>query len=414
MTSIFRSIVHSSFRRSIQIGSFVQQTLNNIWVFLTSVADFTFTRAGDQFGINSSGVLVKSTANVAAFIDGEGVLLEGARTNLLLRSEELDNAAWSEVNGAIVTPNAETAPDGTMTADTIDNTAATNAIVRQSINKADTGEVITKVVFVKKGSSNVYRLRWVSATGGTAQDIQALFDFTTKAFTANAHESATIKELGNGWFKLSCTNTRNNTGNTQLRFDVAPHSANQGTVHAWGLGIAAASFPSSYTPTTSAADTRSATSMTRDWPFPANGITAQIKPTVNFDEADDKGSDVILLEFSDGTADNYLRVTFDQTNDQIHLTKKVSGGAEVVASTIATNLNYTDGDQLNIRFRANDTDGISLEVDGETRVDVATGDAKTDWSTLMDQIELHPAFVAVESHLVWNESKSNSFINALT
>jgi hypothetical protein len=201
---------------------------------------------------------------------------------------------------------------------------------------------------------------------------------------------------------------------TQIIAILAPSDDSSLDIEVWGGQLEDSSFATSYSKTEGSTATRSATSQTRAWPFPSNGISGQIKPTVQFDEADDKGSDVLLFEASDGTADNYLRITFDQTNDQIHLTKKVSGGTEVVASTIATNLNYTDGDQLNIRFRANDSDGISLEVNSETRVDVGTGDAKTEWSTLMDKIELHPAFVAVESLNIWNEAKSDEFLTALT
>jgi hypothetical protein len=42
-----------------------------------------------------------------------------ARYNLLTKSEQFDNAAWSVVLGAAVTPDTVLAPDGTLTADTI-------------------------------------------------------------------------------------------------------------------------------------------------------------------------------------------------------------------------------------------------------------------------------------------------------
>jgi hypothetical protein len=70
-------------RKSIQLGSAVQQVLSNTWVFLTSTADFTFSRASDQYGIDSGGNLVKSTTDVSAHIFGEGILLEAAATNLV-------------------------------------------------------------------------------------------------------------------------------------------------------------------------------------------------------------------------------------------------------------------------------------------------------------------------------------------
>jgi hypothetical protein len=39
--------------------------------------------------------------------------------NLILRSEEFDNAAWSKVAGASVSANATAAPDGSLTADRV-------------------------------------------------------------------------------------------------------------------------------------------------------------------------------------------------------------------------------------------------------------------------------------------------------
>lgn len=81
--SAFRSAINlSAFGDSI-IGSAINNQLSKEWSFLTNVGDFTFTRAGDQFGIDSGGNLVKSTTDNAAFIFDEGILLEGARTNIV-------------------------------------------------------------------------------------------------------------------------------------------------------------------------------------------------------------------------------------------------------------------------------------------------------------------------------------------
>lgn len=403
MTSIFRSIVHSSFRRSIQIGSFVQQVLSNTWVFRTTTADFTFTRAGDQYGIDSSGDLVLSTTDVSAHVFGEGILLEAARTNLLERSEDLNDAVWTKRGTLVVTTNDATAPDGTVTADKIEglNTGTNDIFQLMSTFSSDVSYAPS--IYVKR----------ISTTGE--------FNFQNPADNLKGRWLVDMSLLPDAWVRLDPSlaavteATSFSSAGTSGGVHIQGAAGGSLSMHVWSAQAENnVTFPSSRIKTLGATATRSATSMTRAWDFPANGITGQIKPTVNFDEADDKGSDVLLFEASDGTADNYLRITFDQTNDQIHLTKKVSGGAEVVASTIATNLNYTDGDQLNIRFRANDSDGISLEVEGETRVDVGTGDGATDWATLMDQIELHPAFVAVESLHIWNESKSDAFLEALT
>lgn len=48
---------------------------------------------------------------------GLGLLLEGSRTNLLLRSRDFANAAWTAGTGGVVTADAAASPDGTTSAD---------------------------------------------------------------------------------------------------------------------------------------------------------------------------------------------------------------------------------------------------------------------------------------------------------
>ena len=84
----------------------------------------TFTRSTTGTFVDKDDGLVKTAAIDAARFEQNGVLIEGASTNLLLRSEEFDNAAWSK-NDTSVSANATTAPDGTNTADKIIESATT-------------------------------------------------------------------------------------------------------------------------------------------------------------------------------------------------------------------------------------------------------------------------------------------------
>jgi hypothetical protein len=58
-----------------------------------------------------------------------GILMESGRTNRCLRSEEFDNAAWVKTN-MTVTPNLIPAPDGTITADVLQSTAANGTCIQ--------------------------------------------------------------------------------------------------------------------------------------------------------------------------------------------------------------------------------------------------------------------------------------------
>jgi hypothetical protein len=173
------------------------------------------------------------------------------------------------------------------------------------------------------------------------------------------------------------------------------------------------SFPTSVIETLGSTGDRTETDMTRAWPFPANGISLQSKPRMQFDATDGKGADLIIINLSDGTEDNYLRVTYDQTNDQVHCKKRVSAGTEVVVSTAASALNYVKGDQLNVRIVA-DENGLGMWVDQLAKVSIATGDATTDWAVLMTTIEEEPSFQAMDSSKLWNEARSDSQMENLT
>jgi hypothetical protein len=392
MTSIFRSIVHSSFRRSIQIGSFVQQILNNTWVFLTGLADFTFTRAGDQFGINSGGVLVKSSANNAAFIDGEGVLLEGARTNLAERSNEFDDAAWVKTDGATATADQAIAPDGTLTADLLDISAANSFIIQP--------HTFTAV-------PHAYSI-WLRAVSGTGTYPINWFDGTHHRVNVN---------LTTTWQRFEIKFTPLAVGGFIYPGD-SRLASTLTTAYAWGAQLEVGSFRSSNITTAGATATRSATSLIRAWPFPANGISGQIKVRPQFDGTDNKGGFVGMLALVDsaGAATNNLELIYNSTSDSILLSKDV-GGAGVNATK--SGIGYSAGDLLNIRFRASDA-GLTLWVNALAKVENTTADAKLDWPSLLDDILVGvrdlgtlPSFQAVESHRIWNEAKSDSFLEAL-
>jgi hypothetical protein len=86
---------------------------------------------------NHSDAITHTRAGNATMVDSDGVLKWGPH-NLLLRSEELDNAVWTKVD-ATVTANATVAPDGTNTADQITYTTTADARLIQN-NSVSAGE----------------------------------------------------------------------------------------------------------------------------------------------------------------------------------------------------------------------------------------------------------------------------------
>ena len=83
--------------------------------------DMAFTRASTATRVDEND-LVSSVASNVPRIDYTGggcpsILLEPQRTNIVLRSEEFNNASFQK-NRSSISANNTTAPDGTLTADT--------------------------------------------------------------------------------------------------------------------------------------------------------------------------------------------------------------------------------------------------------------------------------------------------------
>jgi hypothetical protein len=226
----------------------------------------THTRAGSGTFTDSAGTLQTAATDVPRFdhnpTTGEslGLLVEEARTNLLLRSEEFDNAVWTKVVGAITVNNA-TAPDGTSTADTFIPTAATGLAYFQQIPTVVATNTYTWSIFLKASG---YTWVFLDLFDGTNR--RSYFNLTGAGTvgTVAAGNTSTITALGNGWYR--CTLTRA-PANTSPLCAVAVTSGDNivsvtynGTsgVHAWGAQLEAGAFPTSYIATTTAAATRAA------------------------------------------------------------------------------------------------------------------------------------------------------------
>jgi hypothetical protein len=240
----------------------------------------TFTRATVATCRLKSGLLKKVASGVPRshyLEDGTygGYLAEGARTNLCLRSEEFDNASWTDPTAdATVTANATAAPDGTTTADLIiDDNALAVERRSQAFTVLQDALDHTFSVFVKQSTAATCAMR-LTYTGGTPVDSIVLFTFATEALSllTGSATGLTVESWGNGWYRLVMTLPNNNTaGSTTLRATVFPVSttdvASTGETYFWGAQLEKASFASSYIPTTTASVTRNADVLT----YPASG-----------------------------------------------------------------------------------------------------------------------------------------------
>lgn len=231
----------------------------------------TFTRASTATRVGPSGLIETVGINVPR-LDYDpitraclGLLVEEQRRNLLLRSEEFDNASWIKAD-TTVSPNVTVAPNGLSVADKLISTAS-SAIHNLTFNVTP-GPTFSFSVFVKKSEYNFCTL----ILSGSAIRSTRTFNLTTGEITnpfnsASTFISAKAEPFQNGWFRLTLSSTSANF--TQARIALAQdavssHSESGQTftgdgasgIFIWGAQIEAGSFYTSYIPTTTASVTR--------------------------------------------------------------------------------------------------------------------------------------------------------------
>ena len=190
-----------------------------------------------------------------------GLLVEEARTNLVLRSEDF-STSWPVTNATVSTNNA-IAPNGNLIADSLIETSATALhYTQQIVNPVTSGASYLLSVYAKANTrSSIELLDPYALVGRTFN----LSNGTTSASQtgAGAPASFAIQPVGDGWYRCSIGVTASGTS-IALRITISNGSATSypgdGTsgIYLWGAQLEAGAFPTSYIPTTSATVTRAA------------------------------------------------------------------------------------------------------------------------------------------------------------
>ncbi len=231
--------------------------------------DYSFrsaTQAIDRTAtyFNSAGVLTSAATNAPRFdynpatLAAQGLLIEESRANLLLQSEDFDNATWSAKTAVTITTNTTSAPNGTSTADTITEDATTNQHLTGAAASGgvSSGTTYTFSCFVKQGSGT--RKVFLTSFG----EGYSVFDPTTGAVVQAGGNVCTATNVGNGWWRFSAAITKTNTNSGFFigLWSTTNNYAGDGTSSLifWGAQLEAGAFPTSYIPTTTTALTRAA------------------------------------------------------------------------------------------------------------------------------------------------------------
>ena len=203
---------------------------------VTGASLVTFTRASNGTYTDSAGVLQTAAIDVPRFdhnpTTGEslGLLVEEQRTNLLLRSEEFDNASWTKF-GATVSANTQTAPNGTANADSLIEDSSTGLHV--VFQDTTASSLVTQTLSVYAKANQRIRVSLQAAEAGTGNAVAATFNLSTGAVVSQSNSgtgsgaSASIVAVGNGWYRCIVTGIPSTTGTTIRSHAYVANDANQ-------------------------------------------------------------------------------------------------------------------------------------------------------------------------------------------
>jgi hypothetical protein len=314
-------------------------------------------------------------ANVPVFdhnpVTGEalGLSVWEARTNLLLRSQEFDNASWVKVNGS-VTSNVAIAPDGTLTADKFTQNTATGAHeIYQNFTTAVT--TYAQAFFIKAAETTKIAVR----TGGS---IIGVFNLSTGAWENTTGVIApTFSSVGNGWYRVIAN--RVNTDTTARSFGIALLGAADASsftgdgysgIYIWGAQLEVGSFATPYIPTVASTVARSAdvavmtgVNFSRWFNNAEGSFVVEAVPATPTSNAASQN----YMDSSDATANNRI-VMFRQGVSGLSAMNVVTAGTTVVSSlTSGAAMAQDTGSKVAISYKVNDfaqsTNGAAVGTD---------------------------------------------------
>jgi len=217
----------------------------------------------------SNNVVTQATGAQIPLSTLLGYLAEGARTNLCLQSEVLDNASWVK-NACSISANVIAAPDGNTTADKIVEDSSTGAHFPATPNWTSTLAQYTISFWAKAGERNKIQLG-ISTLHITTTGANALFTLTGLGTAQNQNnmDAVSIVAYPNGWYRCAGTFTCTAAAaGTSFLYVCNAAGSNSYTgdgasgEYVWGAQIELGAFASSYIPTTTVAVTRNADVLT--------------------------------------------------------------------------------------------------------------------------------------------------------
>jgi hypothetical protein len=183
-------------------------------------------------------------------------------TNLLLRSEEFDNAAWTKTN-LTVSSNVIVAPNGTLTSDKlVEGSGSVTPILAQAVS-VTSGASYTFTVYAKEDLTSAKRyLTLLLPSAQFGSNVRVTFNLANgTSVSTNNPDATSIIFVGDGWYRCSVTEAATSTGSAGVQIRVSNASPDTLTSYTgdgtsglfiWGAQLEQSSTVGEYIPTVAA------------------------------------------------------------------------------------------------------------------------------------------------------------------
>lgn len=219
------------------------------------------------FGIADSIIGATKTAGhfwETPYVSAARCALVDNGPNMLLRSEEF--GSWTAL-GASVSANTTTAPDGTLTADSIneDSSASTGHAIHQNVTVDSAAADYCISVALKANTRTWARLLMIVGTSGVAQYVNLSTGALGSQSTGSSWSDPRVfvSDVGNGWYVVSLV-ARKTSSDTTIISRISLASGNGGDsysgdgtsgIYAWRATLAQSGVPTRLVSTTTTAST---------------------------------------------------------------------------------------------------------------------------------------------------------------